>query len=558
MVAYKKKQTKIEPKVEDGINLKESSKSLWESTNQEKNKDIEEPVVKVYEEKYYLQVNISNLYDYYGLGLIIPSSLILERTKRDIQSEFPNRILLSKGYFSELEPTECLIEIKIKKEDKSSDSYDTLFIEKPIPITRIHKIYVFDEKTKQKILNTATSQDVGYIPLHLFDFFPNDIRRIEKPVPIQADEFTYQKKLNAFDKILGLFSFIKNQQLYYTNNTGLISNFSNHFLDALSAINSQVEIDLRKYIRPDFVQSFRMLFDYNNTDDSQPNSFLIKNIYDGVLFDNELVKKFFEKFSILYPDKQNNVLELSTNLLNQIGRKNSLQGLLEINDKFFKMAYLYIYGKKGTNDKEILKNLIYDELPYNQSEITLALLGLYYGYKDLRISEKIEFNDIKIKRYLGSEHNLKFRLDNELDYVIIESVFEFVFNERPSNKQSLPSLQYFAAKKPVIELLKNDPDFEIEFDISVFNCSYFKAKKLTNCEIISKAIKIYPEKLNNYLHLVSYIKKYYDEDHYLIRGQKGYVFKSEFIRLFEDKNIILSNPEHFNLAIDLDKKFNLR
>jgi hypothetical protein len=522
----------------------------------EQSQNIEEPVVKVQSHKYYFQVHISNLYDYFSIGLIIPANLIKDRTEIDIQSEYPNNILLSNGYFNLIDKSQCLIEIVLKNEEINDES-NVQLLQKPIPITRIRRIYVFDKLTIEKITKTASSQDVGYIPSFLFEYFV-DMQSVQKPIIPNKEDSSYKRKINAFDRILGLFAFMKNQQLYYTNTTGIISNYSNHFLDALSVVNSQIVKEYPKYLKDEFVKSFKMMLDYNNIDDTQPNSFIIKNIYDDILFDSQLIKIFFDKFSNTIPDKKNLLLDLSANLLNQIGRKNSLQSLLDINEKFFKVAYIFIYGKKGSNDKEILKNLISEELPYYQSEITLALLGLYYGYKELRLSENIDFHDNKVEKLLGTEHNLKFKLDSILDYIIIESVYEFIFNEKSADKNVLAFTPSINPKVSTAVQVKSDLDFEVELDLLVFNCPVFKLKKLNNGEIISKTLRDFPERLGNSLHVVSYIKKYYDEDHYLVRANSGIVFKSEFIKVFENRDISIANPEHFIASTELDRKFNLR
>jgi hypothetical protein len=43
-----------------------------------------------------------------------------------------------------------------------------------------------------------------------------------------AKENDYSIKMRIFDKKLGMFSFMKNTNIYYTNDTGIISNYSDN------------------------------------------------------------------------------------------------------------------------------------------------------------------------------------------------------------------------------------------------------------------------------------------------------------------------------------------
>lgn len=518
---------------------------------------VEEAKIKYEPVKYFIQLHISNLYDCISSALIVPSSYINDRTNDDIQSKYPKCLVISKGFIDSFDSSQCLVEISLKKDEIVKEK-DIFLIYKPLPISRIKKIVVSDNDVKEKIIKTTLSQDVGYIPDSFITFIDEKIKKIEF-TEIKCDEIIdLKKESEIFDRLLGLFAFMKNQQFYYFHKTNILSNYSEHFLEAFSLINSEIEKSFETQLKPDFIKAFQKLFDYNNSDISQPNSFIINHIYNGGLIDNDFINKFFDTFQDSISNKKEQIIDFKNQLLSPIGKKQVLPYLLQINDKFYKVAYLYIYGKKGSNDKENLKNLIQDELVYSQSEICLALLGLYYGYKQIRPYENITFNNSKLINVFGDKFNLKFKLDQKLDYILIESLYEYIFNNHKANKEILAYEPNINSNSSMPKQIKNDNDFEIEFEKNVFGSIYFRIKVLSEFDKIHKHLVSYPEIVPGHFHIISYVRKYYDKTHYLIRDTNGIIFKSELLKLFEDNKIKIGNFEHFYSCIELDKKFNLK
>lgn len=522
----------------------------------EKTSSVEEAKNKYEPVKYFIQLHISNLYDCISSALIVPSSYINDRTIDDIQSKYPKCLLISKGFIDSFDSSQCLIEISLKKDEIVKEK-DLFLLKKPLPISRIKKIIVSDTDAKEKIINTSLSQDVGYIPDSFISFIDNKIKKIEFQEIEYDGIIDYKKESEIFDRLLGLFAFMKNQHFYYTNKTNILSNYSEHFLEAFSLINSEIEKSFGQQLKPDYIKAFQKLFDYKNSDISQPNSFIINHIYNGGLIDNDFVNKFFDTFQDSIPNKKEQIIDLKNKLLSPIGKKQVLPNLLQINDDFYKVAYLYIYGKKGSNDKENLKNLIQDELDYSQSEICLALLGMYYGYKQIRPYETITFDNSKLVNVFGDKFNLKFKLDQKLDFILIESLYEYVFNNHIANNEVLsyePNVNSYSSMQKQI---KNENDFEIVFEKYVFGSIYFKIKVLSEYDKICKHLVLYPEIVPSHFHIISYVRKYYDKNFYLIRDT-GIIFKSELLKLFKDNKIKLCNFKHFYSCIELDKKFNLK
>jgi hypothetical protein len=514
---------------------------------------------------YYIQLHVSNIYDCFMSGIITPSAYIENRTRNDIQSRFADHLLISKGYVNFYDTTQCLLEVVFKPEELLNEVLnDNIFLfNRPIPITRIKRIVVSDKQVKEKVINTALTQDVGRIPETLFSYFESV--KYDKFDIIESDflkqneaKDLIQKQLIIFDKILGLFAFIKNQQLYYSQLTRIFSNYSEHFLEAFSIINNEIEIKFSKYIRPEFIKSFQKLFDFKNNEVSTPSSYLVNYLFSNALIDNAFLDKFFNLFSDTVQDKKNQLLDLKKTLQGSIGKKSALRPLLEISKIFYHVAYLYLYGKKGSNDKEILKNTLKEELDYNQSEFTLSLLGLYYGYKQLRPSETIRFEEYNLEKKLGTEYDVKFNLNTRLDYMLIESIYEFIFNQKIADKNILAFEPSVKENYGLVRELKKDSDIEIEFDIELFGVHLYRFKKQTDLDKITRLLLVFPEKLDSHLHVVSYIRKHYDKNFFLLRGASDIVFKNEFLKIISEDNLRFFNFEHFVACVELDKKYNLK
>lgn len=255
---------------------------------------------------------------------------------------------------------------------------------------------------------------------------------------------------------------------------------------------------------------------------------------------------------LLNTEEQKIVYECYEQLGKPTGRKKVLPELLKIKDKiYYQIAVIYLYHNKFSNDKENLKNSINSEIAFNQAEFILALLGLYYGYKILRPLELISIKEKQFSSLIGEEQTIKFRLNSELDYLTIETIYQFTFNSKSDNTtfEYLPS--------PQAKISHNldsftSPIFRVETSKNVFGVDVFEIHKISEFEVILKEISNFPEKLDLSYLISSYIQKYLH--HRSLIRLNGIVFKSEFLKVLEEEGI--DNFEFINYCIQGDKKFN--
>src|SRR5574344_23950 len=187
--------------------------------------------------KFLLQIHRIKLQDYIQGALIAADKYLGDEIEKDIQSKNPNFLVLSDGYFDELDEHQILLELILTdtEKEKLEKVDDIYYMDFPLPLTRIKKIYVQDEEIKNHIIVNIATSEKGFLPDRLFDVFKNnkEISFNKKSYidsKLDAKKNDYSTQIRLFDKRLGMYSFIKNTNVYYTNDTRIISNYSDNFL----------------------------------------------------------------------------------------------------------------------------------------------------------------------------------------------------------------------------------------------------------------------------------------------------------------------------------------
>lgn len=219
-----------------------------------------------------------------------------------------------------------------------------------------------------------------------------------------AKENDYSIKMRIFDKKLGMFSFMKNTNIYYTNDTGIISNYSDNFLS-----------------------TFKECLD-NKLDSSKLLSVLIENDkFKTLLFsDKQIDKEFIEE---IYSEIQDlEVKKIFSKVFEPNNVLKTMPLLLEKKAFFYYLICLvYYFRQKDSNKKDNFKIDIRNLIPENLAEISLAILGIYFGYKILRANETIDLNNKVYKQIFGNVFNIKFKLDTKFDYILLEILYITTF-----------------------------------------------------------------------------------------------------------------------------------
>jgi len=371
--------------------------------------------------RYFLQIHRIKLQDYIKRALIAPDNYMGSETEIDLQSKNKDYLILSQGSMQNLDETQVLIEIILTEDEKQRLILqdDIYFFDTPLPISRIKKIYAQDKKTIEDILSNLATSDAGYIPLGLFDTF-NKLQNLHRYHYKSLENNNikindYNTNTNKYDSILGMLAFMKNTNMYYADDKGIFSNYSDNYFKVLAGFNKIFGDDAQKVLTT--IKKDEKFADLLVSEQLMSDEFI-----------TELITRIDD----------NEVKQIFTKLINEPNyKKKALEQLQDKNEIYYYICLVYNHKQKGSNRKDNFKLNISSSIPFEKAEIALACLGSYYGYTNIRRSEKIEIADKYFKKLIDKDNfvNMKFKLDSKLDLIIIETIYKCVFENKIQNEE---------------------------------------------------------------------------------------------------------------------------
>ena len=337
---------------------------------------------------FYIPIHSMNLAHYLGSGIIVPS-IYIENKNADIQDRFKNYLLLSSSKFTK--DTNCAIEIVLNNNEEALKKISEHFylFDMPLPISRIKNIYFTNEEQKVNTNFNITSGS-AFIPDGLLKVSQEETietKELEN-IEVQSSEKNWSEYLKKYDQILGGFSTMKiskdNFQNYPTHYFSALGNVNTLFSDILAQQNIVIE------------NSFQFAF----TDEGRFKNFH-NTIYSEIDF-NE-VQRYAENDKVKL-DVKNGLVQIDK---------------IAENTQTYLVAILESYGKgKRKQVDSFISDLIAGKFVEKKKEGLSLIFGLNKGYKAFR-------NKYKTSNF---EVDIKFHLDSKLDYYIIESIYQNVFN----------------------------------------------------------------------------------------------------------------------------------
>ena len=228
-------------------------------------------------DNYLFQISINNISRYFNYGMLLPVKYIGEknRSTNDIQNEFSEFLVLNKDKYVKSKEKQYFLEISIlKKETKYLQETNTkgvFLFNKPLPISRVNSIYYNSEKDKKDTLITVKAGSDSNIPDHIFKKIPKlkKILNLTSKVKNYVNKNNYEKKINEFDKVMGMYCFTRNAKLLYDKNQRnqnheIISLISENLNDKYSAMINQNKLSFfdkllkRNHSQKDFLSEIIM------------------------------------------------------------------------------------------------------------------------------------------------------------------------------------------------------------------------------------------------------------------------------------------------------------
>ena len=343
---------------------------------------------------YYFPINSSSLAHYFG-GACIKAAKYFNNKPKDIQDRYKEFLLLTdkKG----TKETDCCLEL-VLTEEEISDLIDAqngwrLLDTKPLPITRIKRIYF---SSKEQMDNTITNikMSTAFVPSVLIEeqtFDDNPTESIQVPTDCQGID--QSDKIKQYDRFLGALALMRLAHESYMN-------YSQNYIATLSFFNQLIEKQLKTNGKRAFSDAFQGLFKKNNGFEK------VLRYLENLIDEESLNSVACENNQTIKKDKITRIVDIDS-----------------LTDTWtYTIAILNAYGVGDESRKMRIDGLIqsnFNTLREGKQEGIALCYGYNRGYSAFT------------KSY--GEVAFKYKLDSQLDYYTIESVYQYVFNEKVSS-----------------------------------------------------------------------------------------------------------------------------
>ncbi len=351
--------------------------------------------------KYYLPISSTSLAHYFGCACIKPSKYF-ENKLVDLQDKFNDFLLITTRFGTK--QTDCCLELvfTIPEIDDLIDIKDDFYLyEKPLPITRVKKIYFSSREQKEQTI-TNINMSTAFVPDELVyvieQGFDNvQTGRLEKPKDIHI--ISYEKQIKTFNSFLGGLALMRLAGEDYMN-------YSENYFAMLSLINSAIERDL-EYSKVDFNYRYRGAFTGE----------------DG--------------FQRIIPYLNKTIDETDINSIAQVEKqtivKDKITKIIDLNsleNGTYTIAVLNTYGVGNESKKKKIDDLILSnfksDIKAGKAEGIALCYGMNRGYS-------VFLNKYSLRK---SEKIVKYQLNSQLDYYTIESLYQYTFKGIKSDEFS--------------------------------------------------------------------------------------------------------------------------
>jgi len=479
----------------------------------------------------FIHIKASNFPYFLNLGVITCLSLIEnnvykdENRKKDILSYFPEYLILSKKPIGVLEEVDVMVEIDVVDLDFKETTIEGLYyLADPIPLSRLNGLIFRSISAKNLFLSSMKSFPDSFIP-DTFCFVsgsnPNginfDFNSITLPINDRLEFWT--TKLRQYDKILGMFSFMKNTSILYAENENYFQEYSNGYFYAIGLINNFQQIEQG---RDNSV--FRYILFPNEIDPSNVQRYLFIKLLNAIYGHNDLnfdisIKILNEALNsnLATKDEERDLYTFIDNF-NKLNRQQiTFRDLLQTeaikkNYPILGLLFLTQFPNKSKShtDKQAVRNIFIlnlNSLNKNTSDYLLGLLGLYYGYKNMiKEDTNLRFADRIYLKFADELQSIKIKKFSRFDKVVIESIFNFCKHGKPLSAEyiDLQTKQINTAKQ-IKRYDENGFDY-VESYISVYDTEIITVERKNKFEILFDSIvKIYPAVISGRSFLLHYL-----------------------------------------------------
>lgn len=376
----------------------------------------------------FLLIPRKNLLTYFTHALIYPTIL---DNRQDGFSQNEDFLTLHERV-SHVNDDELVLELSLSTTElKNIDGINQQFI---LPVSRIKGIYGTEENLRRIKSELQTFEDT-FIPHKLF--FPlrsllssqqgEITNRVSEPVSKYGyDVAKFRERKDYFNRLLGMLSYMKCTNIYFADENKVFSPYSKSFFSFLNLINIKFSTQNDK-------KAFWKKFLFEGSQNT-----LLDKVLQDIKNGREVNKDWVKTLIADAPEDIQIIFEKT------VFRDYKKEALEKLNKsewwEYYVLAALYNY-RKDNSIVQLPQNIANDVSP-QFAEIVLAVLGFYYGYAKLPRTVPINLKDSFFNELSDKFANLKFKLDFQLDYKIIETIYQYCFH----NKVGGFNLEYINAK----------------------------------------------------------------------------------------------------------------
>jgi len=339
--------------------------------------------------EFFLPIDSNNLGAYFSSALVVPQKYLME-VITDFQSMRPEKLLLTEKKVST--NANCCVELILSSDEIANLKIETKEIysyEGALPITRIKSVAFYSNELLQNTIGVALS--AAFIPDSLIhNFQKKDFSEVQLlEVELAKNNKEIESKINVFDRYMGGFAFMR----FGGEN---FMNYSPNYFSTLSYFNEVIEEQFINH-NPEAYKEYKY----------------------AQLFNNES-----EQWNIVRKAIFSTTKSIKEDLAGKVAMRSNIYRLESVDsaEVYFK-AVLANYGP-GRQTAKTTDALFQDLLSgkIKQRELISLLFGLHNGYQQFARSYNLG----------KSIRHVKFKMDCQLDYYTIESIFQNVFNQTRS------------------------------------------------------------------------------------------------------------------------------
>lgn len=423
---------------------------------------------------YYVKLRAKNLFTYLDYALIYPlryeksESYLKDIRESDNFTTYPDIILLLADAPAFLKEGEILLKVSTYALNIGATKTDRVFFTyHPIPISRLLGIEFSSAKSKILFLadimtypDSAINAGMCIVrEATLTDADPNS-SQIEFTDDACNTEFL-REKLERFDKLLGMFAFMKNIGVFYAGRVGLLDEYPQDIFNALKILNPGMQNNQGVEDK-----AFKRILMSETLKDEKAFGLIHYRILTHVLSNGEFG---YEAADSILEEAKNSTSsgkdkdDIEATITSIEGLKTVASDYLELmQSALFKdrtsllsMVLLLRFPskEKAHSDKQSVRNFFtssFEWLPIKQASCLSAILGLYYGYRNMVKEDNLDtiFQDKALANYATKFNSIKFGLINNLERIIIETCYQSAF----ADKNPAPPIERLLEVVPQISM----------------------------------------------------------------------------------------------------------